>query len=99
MSEQASSGLFSIFVLTIYSLLLIPVSVYWLCSEGNKAQTTAKVWCLHRRLLLLSGFCCMPPAIHARNSLITPGQKEAVRMERIACQGLHHGCALLAGPN
>lgn len=42
--EQQPSGLFAIFLLTIYSLVLIPYTLYRLCSSGDvKAQAVVKV--------------------------------------------------------
>jgi hypothetical protein len=42
--DPAPSGLFGIFLLTIYSLLLIPYTLYRLCSAGEvKTQAAVKV--------------------------------------------------------
>lgn len=37
--EAASSGLFGVFLLSIYSLFLIPYTIYYLCSAGEEATT------------------------------------------------------------
>jgi hypothetical protein len=43
--EAASSGLFAVFLLSIYSLFLIPYTVYYFCSaeEDATTQPVAKV--------------------------------------------------------
>jgi hypothetical protein len=41
--ESAPSGLFAIFMLAIYSLVLIPYSLYWLCSSGEEKTSVVKV--------------------------------------------------------
>eukprot|EP00775_Hariotina_reticulata_P009185 gene9185-9351_t len=37
--EAASSGLFAVFLLSIYSLFLIPYTIYYFCSSGEDATT------------------------------------------------------------
>lgn len=37
--EAASSGLFGVFLLSIYSLFLIPYTIYHLCSAGEESTT------------------------------------------------------------
>lgn len=44
MAEEQPSGLFAIFLLTIYSLVLIPYTLYRVCSSGEeKAEAVVKV--------------------------------------------------------
>jgi len=40
--DPAPSGLFAIFLLTIYSLVLIPFTLYWTCASGEE-KTSAVV--------------------------------------------------------
>ncbi|KIY98884.1 translocation protein SEC63 [Monoraphidium neglectum] len=43
MAEEQPSGLFAIFMLTIYSLILIPYTLYRLCSSADeKAEAVVK---------------------------------------------------------
>ncbi|KAI8464313.1 MAG: DnaJ domain-containing protein [Monoraphidium minutum] len=43
MAEEQPSGLFAIFLLTIYSLILIPITLYRVCSsEDEKAEAVVK---------------------------------------------------------
>jgi hypothetical protein len=37
--NPASSGLFAVFLLSIYSLVLIPYTIYSLCASGDEATT------------------------------------------------------------
>jgi hypothetical protein len=38
-STATSSGLFAVFLLSIYSLFLIPYTISYLCSAGDEATT------------------------------------------------------------
>jgi hypothetical protein len=74
MSEEStqSSGLFSVFILSIYSLVLIPYTIYYLCNTGDDtAQPIAKV-------ALKDG--CLRSSVAFTTSGYTHAEQEAERV-------------------
>lgn len=51
--NTASSGLFAVFMLSIYSLFLIPYTIYRFCSAGEDVTTQPVVKVSSKLLLLL----------------------------------------------
>jgi hypothetical protein len=83
-SQAASSGLFAVFLLSIYSLLLIPYTIYVLCaSEDVTTQPVVKV----------RGRRARHKQAHAR---CTPRQRPGVVCVRSGRRCLHWRRPLLA---
>lgn len=58
--NTASSGLFAVFMLSIYSLFLIPYTIYRFCSAGEDVTTQPVVKVSSKLLLLLLLQLCHP---------------------------------------
>lgn len=71
--EAQASGLFAIFLLAMYSLVLVPYTLYALCSRGEeKAQAVVKVRraclpcvCMCGRVHVFRGVASPPPGTRA----------------------------------
>lgn len=95
-NSAASSGLFAVFLLSIYSLFLIPYTIYRLCSAGDEVTTQPVVKVRARCCWLHAAAACAvtlptlcaagsPPA-HCTATLcrgaVVPAEQEAASVFR-----------------
>lgn len=85
--EAASSGLFGVFLLSIYSLFLIPYTIYHFCSAGEETTTqpVAKVGTLQLREQTAALILCLQCGLHSMCFVLffSQGKKKAGFTDRL----------------
>jgi hypothetical protein len=112
MAEEQPSGLFAIFMLTIYSLILIPYTLYRLCSSADeKAEAVVKVrppdascCCALRGARWVGKRSRTPEPWHPTGKQLysipchAAVKEEGIRMADAGVQSIHKGWAPLSRP-